>query len=77
MDSNTIQVRAILLTGKEAITFPYLAFIGAVGVIGGIGYGAHKLYEKTYYKHIKKERDRLIRSIDEFEKFVKNLKESK
>lgn len=41
-------VNVLMLTGREAIVVPCLAFIGAAGIIGVTGYGAYKLGKKAY-----------------------------
>lgn len=56
MDNNTVRVEAILLTGKEAIAIPYLAFIGGLSIAGAIGYKAFKTYRK-FEKFIKNHKE--------------------
>lgn len=72
MDNNTIQVKAILLTGKEAITMPCLAFIGRASIVGIVGLKLFKLCRKYANRKSKKEEDELIQSIKEF---IKSQKE--
>lgn len=71
MDNNTIKVKAILLTGKEAITIPCLAFIGGASIVGIVGLKLFKLCRKHANIKSKKE-DELIQSIKEF---IKSQKE--
>lgn len=56
MDNNMVRVEAILLTGKEAIVIPCLAFIGGLSIAGAIGYKAFKTYRK-FEKFIKNHKE--------------------
>lgn len=51
-----VELNVLLLVGKDAITIPALAVVGAASIMGAIGYGAYKLGQNLAEKVFEKKR---------------------
>ena len=57
MEQTTLHGEIMILSGKEAIAIPCLAVVGAVSIVGAVGYGVYKLGKKVVDKVVNKKEE--------------------